>query len=209
MYLLLISNSCTLFLNKILFYSPNHDNTSLHCNVSIHHGTSTKSLHRWRRSHSKTVQWQDYYNSTSIPRPVDGTFPTRRRQQDCSNIYPITCPIDKKSLTRRWQQDFFAAGISPLGEMSVRPANTIFPTQKHQCRHARILFLDRHTGVELSAMEFFHSESPLCCKDFFLSKPPFDSQLMGFFSLWAQTLAYGLPSFEPTSRWINPSIHIS
>ena len=105
-------------------------------------------------------QRQDYYNSTSIPCPADGIFPTRRRQQD-----------------------FFAAGISPLGEMSVRPANTIFFTRKHQCRHAHMLFLDRHTGVELSAVEFFHSESPLCCKDFFLSEPPFDAQLMGFSSL--------------------------
>ena len=68
MYLLPISTLCTSFLNKVLFYSPNHDNTSLHYSTFIHHGTSIHSPRRWRLLHLEVVT-RLLHNGTSIHTP--------------------------------------------------------------------------------------------------------------------------------------------
>ena len=54
------------------------------------------------------------------------------------------------------------------------------------------LFLGHPTRVQTLRYEIAPIQSPsFCCRDFFLSKPPFDVPLMGLPPLRAQTLAYG------------------
>jgi len=121
-----------------------------------------------------------------------------------------TRPVDEISPTWRQQQDFSTAGFFLLGEIFVHSTDGIFLTQRRQCRHAHMLFLDRPTGVETLHSEIFPTQSPsLCCRDYSLSELPIDAPLMRFFSLKTQTLAYELPLSALKGRWINPSIHIS
>jgi len=57
--------------------------------------------------------------------------------------------------------------------------------------------------------DFSHTESPTLLQEFSLSEPSFNVPLMRFFSFGAQTLAYGLLSSEPMSRWTPHSFSLS
>jgi len=82
----------------------------------------------------------------------------------------------------------------PLGEISILPAGGIFPTRRHQCRHARGLFLDRPTRVETLCSEIFPLEVPYTDK---------------IFPTRNTNTNLRAPLVWTTGRWIHSSIHIS
>ena len=146
MYLLPISTSCTLFLNKILFYSPNHDNTSLYCSTSIHHGTSIHSPRRWRLLHSEATT-RLLHNRTSIHTPRRWDTPTQRQQQD-----------------------FSAAGISPTWRnvcncsTSIHHGTSIHSPRRWRLPHSKaaIRLLQNRTSIHMPRRwDISHSEAAI------------------------------------------------
>jgi len=127
-----------------------------------------------------------------------------------TSIHPSTHLADGIFPIRRQKRDSSAAGISPTWRIvSVHSADGIFSTRKCQCRLVDELFSVVLGSQNPPLWDYPHPESPTMWRDFPHSELLSNVPLMGLPPLGAYTLAYGLPSSEPSSGWASCSFSLS